>query len=290
MATVAESEPGAIMGALPWPEAATRITAGHPIIIPIGAAAKAHGPHLPLATDKITVEALGEKLAAALPILVAPTVGFGYYPAFVEYPASQHISGRLFEDLLTTLMRSFIDHGGRRILLLNDGVSTEAPVTLACHSIYAETGIRPAMAHLRLFGRGADHVLDNPDGGHADERETSLMLALRPDLVDLTKAMPAPAEHPNGAPSSKPRPGGARIMQPIRLAHGRLAGPGEHSCDGATGDPTLASAEKGAAILAATMEDLIQEIRRVFHDAPGMANTAMANTGMANTGADGDSE
>lgn len=258
--------PGAIMADLPWTEAANRIRAGHPVVLPIGAAAKAHGPHLPLGTDAITVEALGRRLAEALPVLVAPTVGFGFYPAFVEYPASQHIPARQFEDLLVTLMRGLIDHGVTRLLLMNGGVSTEAPVTVASHTIYAETGVRPAMAHLRLFGRSADTVLDDASGGHADERETSLMLALRPDLVDLAKAHPAPVD----PPTAKGTPSSARISQPIRLANGRPPGPGEQSSEGATGNPTLATAAKGAAILDATMADLTTEIRRVFADAPGM--------------------
>lgn len=254
------------MGDLPWTEAAARIKSGCPVIVPIGAAAKAHGPHLPLATDKITVEALGARLAAALPVLIAPTVGFGYYPAFVEYPASQHVPARQFEDLLVTLMCGFIDHGAARILLLNGGVSTEAPVAIACHTVYAETGVRPAMAHLRLFGRGADAVLDDPSGGHADERETSVMLALRPDLVDMSKARIAPGD----PPGADGQPGGARIAQPIRLANGRPPGAGEQSSDGATGSPDNATAEKGAAILEATLRDLVNEIRRVFPDAPGL--------------------
>lgn len=262
MSALKNASPGAIMGDLPWPEAAARIAAGYPIILPIGAAAKAHGPHLPLATDKITVEALSLRLAEALPVLVAPTVGFGFYPAFVEYPASQHISARQFEDLLVSLIKGLIDHGAKRILFLNGGVSTEAPITIAAHTIYAETGVRAAMAHLRLFGRDADAVLDNPSGGHADERETSVMLALRPDLVDIALARPAPDE--------ERLPGGARISQPIRLANGRPPGRGEYTSAGATGDPTKATAAKGAAILDAIMADLLNEIGRVFPEAPGM--------------------
>lgn len=236
-------------------------------MLPIGATAKAHGPHLPLGTDAITVEALGLRLAAALPALVAPPVGFGFYPAFVEYPASQHIPARQFEDLLVALMGGLIDHGVSQVLLLNGGVSTEAPVTIASHAVFAETGVRPAMARLRLFGRGADTALEDASGGHADERETSLMLALRPDLVDMTKARPAPAD----PPSDQGTASGARIVQPIRLAHDRGPGPCEQSSNGATGNPGLATAAKGAAILEATMADLISEIRRVFGDAPGMA-------------------
>lgn len=254
---------GAIMADLAWPEAARRMHAGQPVVLPIGAAVKAHGRHLPLGVDKIVVEAICARLAAKLPVLIAPTVGFGFYPAFVEFPPSQHIPARLFEDLLISLMQGFIAQGCTRVLLLNGGVSTEALVLTAAHAVYAETGVRPAMAHLRLFGRSTDAQLDDPSGGHADERETSVMLALRPDLVDLEQARLAPSD-PGGESS------GGRISQPIRLAHGRAPGAGEASADSATGDPTRATAAKGRGILDATEAELLAEIRHIFTGAPGL--------------------
>lgn len=252
---------------MPWTEAARRLAGGRPLLLPIGAAAKAHGPHLPLGTDRIVVEAIADRLAVQADCLVAPTVAIGYYPAFVEYPASQHIGAGLFQDLLTAVMRRFVESGARRLAILNNGVSTEGPVMVAAHAIYAETGVRPAVAHLRLFGRTADACLDDPTGGHADERETSVMLALRPDLVDLAAARPAPPE---------PQPlagGGGRFARPVRLAEGRPPGAGEASAAGATGDPTRATAAKGERLLAATIDELAAEIGRVF---PADADAAAA--------------
>jgi len=255
----AEGDPAtARIADMPWPEAARRLAGGRPLLLPIGAAAKAHGPHLPLGTDRIVVEAIAERLAAAADCLVAPTVAIGYYPAFVEYPASQHIDAGLFQDLLVAVMRRFVESGARRLVLLNNGVSTEGPVMVAAHAVYAETGVRPAVAHLRLFGRSADACLDDPTGGHADERETSVVLALRPDLVALAKARSAPPE-----PAAPARDGG-RLARPVRLAEGRPPGAGEASAAGATGDPTRATAAKGERLLAATIDELAAEIGRLF--------------------------
>lgn len=253
-----------------WPAAARALGEGHVLLAPIGAAAKAHGPHLPLGTDRIVVEALAERVAARTGALIAPTTTLGYYPAFVEYPVSQHIGADLFQALLEASLRRFVDSGATRIVILNNGVSTEGPVVVAGHTIYAETGVRPAIAQLRLFGRGADSELADPSGGHADERETSAMLALRPDLVDMAAAAAAPPETSQSEASpSGDRP---RLARPVRLAHGRPPGPGEASAAGATGDPRGATATKGHAILAATVEDLVAEVARVFPDAPGGAH------------------
>ncbi len=253
-----------------WADAGAGMRAGIPVVLPVGAAAKAHGPHLPLGTDRIVVEALAERLAARLPLLIAPTVGFGYYPAFVEFPASQHIPAPLFQALLDALMRRFVEAGARRLLILNNGVSTEGPIAIAAHTLYAETGVRPAIAHLRLFGAAADAVLTDPTGGHADERETSVMLALRPDLVDLSALDPA-------APAKPPPPAaavGGRFVRPVRLANARPPEPGEASASGATGDPRQATAAKGEIVLAAIMDELLAEARRVFPpgDAAGEAD------------------
>jgi creatinine amidohydrolase len=253
--------------ALPWPTVAKSLVGGSLLVLPIGAAAKAHGPHLPLGTDQFVVEALADRLAARLPVLIAPTIGIGYFPAFVEYPASQHISADLFQALLENVMRRFIASGAKNLLLLNNGVSTEGPVIVAAHTIYAETDVRPSVAQLRLFGRDADQHLDDPSGGHADERETSVMLALRPDLVDLSNAAPAPHEK---APSGS----GPRFARPVRLANGREPDDGESSFLGATGDPTRATAAKGQAVLAAIEADLMSEIARVFGDTSLPAGTS----------------
>src|SRR6266446_3088176 len=77
--------------------------------------------------------------------------------------------------------------------------------------------------HMRGLGAAADHLLDVPEGGHADERETSVMLALEPRSVRLD-----------------------------RLA---LDGPFERT--GATGDPRAATAFKGERILAARVDDMV---------------------------------
>ena len=61
---------------LTWPEAKARFEAGGLVVIPVGAASKAHGPHLPLKTDALTARALAQKLIERLPVIAAPVVGF----------------------------------------------------------------------------------------------------------------------------------------------------------------------------------------------------------------------
>src|ERR1700759_3279737 len=74
---------------LTWPEAKARFDADAVVVVPIGAAAKAHGPHLPLKTDALTARALGQGLIERLPVVAAPVLGLGFYPAFTGFAGSQ---------------------------------------------------------------------------------------------------------------------------------------------------------------------------------------------------------
>jgi creatinine amidohydrolase len=206
---------------LTWPEAKARFEAGMPVVVPVGAASKAHGPHLPLKTDALTARALAQKLIERLPMIAAPVVGFGFYPAFTAFAGSQHLSAATFKALLAELLGNLRGHGVARIVLLNTGVSTEKPIDEV-----AAGATDLLVLHMRGLGAAADRLLDVAEGGHADERETSVMLALDP--------------------------------RSVRMERLELDGPFEQT--GATGDPTRATAFKGERILAARVDDIVAAI------------------------------
>jgi creatinine amidohydrolase/Fe(II)-dependent formamide hydrolase-like protein len=211
---------------LTWSEAKARFDANAVVIVPIGAAAKAHGPHLPLKTDALTARALGQRLIERLPVVAAPVVGFGFYPAFTSFAGSQHLSADTFKALLGELIGNLTQHGVRRIALVNTGVSTEKPVD----EVAAATG---ALAlHMRAMGKVADALIEKKDGGHADERETSVVLALDPRSVRMDKLAPS--------------------------------GPFETTA--ATGDATLATAFKGERLLDARIDDLVAALAKRWPD------------------------
>jgi creatinine amidohydrolase len=221
---------GAFIENLTWIEVRQRIDLAHLVIIPIGAAAKAHGHHLPMQTDYLNARELAQRLCRRAPVLVAPVVSFGYYPAFVPFAGSQSLSRDTFQTLLVELMEGLIGHGARKLMLLNTGVSTEQPVDDAAAQIHRRYGVQPVASHMRLLGKSAQSVIVIGAGGHADERETSLMLAIAPQLVHLERAVVAQDDH--------------------------------FARSGATGDPRQASAAKGEALLQAMVEDLLRELGR----------------------------
>ncbi len=82
---------------LTWDEVARRLENGAAAILPIGAAAKQHGFHLPMNTDRVQAEWLAARLADRIDALIWPTVAYGYYPAFAEYAGSSSLSAPVFE-------------------------------------------------------------------------------------------------------------------------------------------------------------------------------------------------
>ena len=78
---------------LTWDEVARRIAGGAAAILPIGAAAKQHGFHLPLNTDRMQAEWFSARLAERFNALIWPTLSYGHYPAFTEYAGSEQPVG-----------------------------------------------------------------------------------------------------------------------------------------------------------------------------------------------------
>ena len=249
---------GAFLEDLTWPEVKARIDARAVVVVPIGAIAKEHGHHLPLKTDYLVARELARRVAQALPVLVAPVVSFGYYPAFVRYPGSQHLRADTFQALLAEILSKLIADGATRLAVINTGVSTEAPLRVVVRDLYAATGVRVHTADIRGLGRKTRALAKQKLGGHGDESETSTILAIAPELVRMDRAVVDYGHALDEKPSV--------FYTPVVFDGDPASGP-DYSVSGVRGDPTLATREKGEAILADMASELVDGLRVVFPDA-----------------------
>jgi creatinine amidohydrolase len=227
-----------------WDEVARHIAGGAAAILPIGAAAKQHGFHLPLNTDRIQAEFLASRLAERIDALIWPTLIYGYYPAFVAYAGSSSLSAATFEAVVHEIATEILRSGCRKLFVLNTGISTLAPVERALANLDADK-----VLHLRIhegprYRRAAAQLAEQSHGSHADELETSLMLALAPHLVDIARAEPSPA---------------IGHEAPGPLTPSDVNSP-NYSRSGSYGDPTLATSAKGEILLAAMLDDLREQV------------------------------
>ena len=224
-----------------WDAVARRIGAGAAAILPIGAGSKQHGLHLPLNTDRIQAEYLARHLAAQIDALIWPTLGYGHYPAFVEYAGSTSLSAATFENVVAEIASDILRHGCRALFVLDTGISTRA----ADRARAGAAGARQRAAsedsrRAALSPRRRPDLAEQSHGSHADELETSLMLAIAPELVDMSRAEASP-------PIERAMPG--------RLTPTDKTSP-NYSRSGSFGDPTLATRAKGDILLAAMVDDI----------------------------------
>jgi creatinine amidohydrolase len=229
---------------LTWDRVRDRLAAGAAAILPIGAGAKEHGLHMPMGTDKVFAGYCGRALAEKIDALIWPSLTYGAYPAFVAYAGSVSLSDETFQAVVTEVADALIGFGAKRILILDTGLSTIAPVDAAIGASRDPSCIR----HLKVFAgprfeEAVREIRQQPYGSHADEIETSLMLVVAPELVDMARAKPSPFS------AAGPSPGA--------LSPDDRSSP-NYAPSGSFGDPTLASADKGSRLLAAIIEDMME--------------------------------
>lgn len=233
---------GVLLWDLTWVEAEAALTPDTVVVLPLGAASKEHGPHLLLKNDWLLAEYYKERVLAAADVVIAPTLGYHHYPAFVEYPGSTSLSAETSRDVVVEICRGLARFGPRRFYVLNTGVSTVKPLRAAAEVLAAEGILLRFTDILALAEPVEKEVSEQPGGTHADEIETSMMLYIAPQTVDMSKAVR------DYAPKEKP--GFSRTPD----------GPGHYSATGIWGDPTLATREKGQKVVEHMVAGILAEI------------------------------
>src|SRR5262249_20710228 len=90
---------------LTWKEAVQFLTPQTVVMIPLGAASKEHGPHLKLSNDLLIADYLTKEVMARTKVVVAPTVNYHFYPAFVEYPGATSLRFETAVALIVDICR-----------------------------------------------------------------------------------------------------------------------------------------------------------------------------------------
>jgi len=199
---------GVMLGDLTWVEAERILGPDMVVVIPLGAGAKEHGPHLRLDNDATLADWYRKRVLETADVVIAPTLNYHYYPAFLEYPGSTHLSFETSRDMVVDIARSLAGYGVRRIYVLNTGVSTMGPLE-ASAEILAREGILLRFTNiLEASKKVEEQVSEQQRGTHADELETSMILYMAPDRVDMTKAVKDDSPYQRGGLTRDPnKPG-----------------------------------------------------------------------------------
>jgi creatinine amidohydrolase len=242
---------GVRLADLNWQQASDVLRSDTVVVIPLGAGAKEHGPHLKLSTDEIVSDYLTGRVVEAADVVVAPSLRYHYYPAFVDYPGSTSLSLDTARAVSVDAVLSLARFGPKRFYVLNTGISTTRALEPAARLLAAQ-GI--LLTYTDLDGRLdrlSASIRQEEGGTHADEIETSIMLYIDPASVDMRRAV---KEY---SPS----------QGPLQLTRQR-GGPGTYSETGIWGDPTLATREKGQFVVEGLVRGILEDIETLRHATP----------------------
>jgi len=230
---------------LTWVQAERVLDTNTVVVIPLGAEAKEHGPQLRLKNDFVLAEYYAARVLNASKVVVYPTMNYGFYPAFVDYPGSTTLRLATSRDMIVDVIRTIARHGPKRFYVLNTGVSTLRALAPARDSL-AASGIVMTYTDILNIGKAAEESVRRQEGGtHADEIETSVMLYMHPELVDMSKAV---KDYHPGA-------GGLTRDSATAVRENKT-----WSRSGTFGDATLATREKGRIVVEAQVKGMLAEI------------------------------
>jgi creatinine amidohydrolase len=235
---------GVELAKLSWVEAERVLRPEAVVVIPLGAALKEHGPHLPLDNDRHLERWLSRQVLRAADVVMVPAVPYHHYPGFLEYPGTISLRLETARDLIVDLVRSLARHGPRRFYVLNTGVSTVKALGPAAEVLSREgLLLRYTDLHVAL-GPARQRLLRQEGGTHADEAETSMMLELAPGVVRMDRAVKD--YRPDTGPGL------------TRRADNRAS---TYSPTGVWGDPTLATRAKGRELLRAYVDAVLVDLQ-----------------------------
>lgn len=246
---------------LSWPQF-HEINKDLPVVVPLGACEQ-HGPHLPVFVDTIQVSQIARRVESQLAndILLTPTMWIGSSHHHKDFSGTISMVPSVFGQVVQEIARSIIRAGFRRVFFLNGHGGNVAPAQSALTELVA-TDDRASDTHLALASWwlvAAEEIqsqkigLNQPVVSHACAFETSLMLALRPDLVDLSKLPPkrSPVLHNTWFHSEDDS---SQRVSVFKRFH-------RFTPDGAMGQPQEATADHGTAILKAVVEQTVAFLR-----------------------------
>jgi creatinine amidohydrolase len=239
-----------------WGEIKERVQPNTVVVIPVGATEQ-HGPHLPLGTDSYLVTAsvrqAAERVADKIGILVAPTLPFGFSAHHMDFPGTLSVTIPTYVALLTELVECLIQHGLRKILLLNghggnhEAIQAVARQITERHRVMIGAATYWNVAHAKLEAADVKAVGGAP--GHASGFETSCMLVVAPELVNLERL-------PREDQSIPAQNQGRRTLAGLGVMFTPHAT--QHPPSGIWGDPTLVRPDRGPVFVRAVVDALAE--------------------------------
>ena len=233
-----------------------------PVVLPI-AATEQHGPHLPLATDRMIGEHFARRLHETIPdeVLILPYVPVGCSEHHMDFPGSLTFTHGTFLAMVVEILESVAAHGFTNLIISN-AHGGNIGIGQVAMEVFGKRHPEVNVVMLTWWKVAAEALLELTETGeggvgHACEFETSLIMHIAPHLVQtdqIRAGYPRPTFE--WAKADMLRSGKASVYRTARNS----------TYEGVHGDPTAASPEKGEAVTTAVLESLLAIVRSLIDD------------------------
>lgn len=229
---------------LTWEEIARLPEMGGMVLLPVGATEQ-HGPQLATSVDSVTAEKLAHAASAATGIPVLPTLHYGCSLGHSQrWPGTLSLQPQTLIDVIVQIGEWAYASAARKLVIINGHVTNFAPLRCALEVLRSK--FDDLMVAIRNVAEVSPRVRKEFDADaidwHANAAETSLMLALEPELVRPDRI--AASDDPD-------RTAGLMFAHPVNRT----------SRNGVTGRPSLATRADGERLFSWMVEDLVAQLR-----------------------------
>ena len=213
-----------------------------PVILPV-AATEQHGPHLPLATDRMIGWHFAQSLHQKIPdkVLILPSVAVGCSSHHMDFAGTLSVSHATFGAYVEEILEAVVEHNFQNLIILNSHGGNQGIGQVILEQLGPDVPTLIFITWWKLALEGLSKITETPMGGvgHAGEFETSLMLHIAPHLVKEDKIEKGQNQSTfSWAEADMLRGGKASLYRSMY----------EMTPNGVFGDPTAASAKKGEQI------------------------------------------
>lgn len=167
-----------------WQEAREAFKGTKVAIIPTGSTEQ-HGPHLPIGTDFLIADYISKKVAGKANAIVTPVIPVGFAVYHTDFEGSLSVPTDILSSYYLSIADSLIKYGITHILFINGHGGNGAALNDVCRNL-RDRGITAAYIQWWDVAGGINHAWSTL--GHGDIVETSIMLKIAPESVDMSKA------------------------------------------------------------------------------------------------------
>lgn len=239
-----------------WPEIQERLKIVDTAILPCGAIEQ-HGPHLPVDVDHFDAYYMAKKVAEACTApapFVLPPIPYGVSYHHSEFKGTISVTNNALSALIYDIGMSLAHNGIKKIVILNGHGDNKPTLTYAAQMINRDAKIFVCVETGETSDIDLYDLIDTHNDIHAGEIETSTTLAVRPELVDMSKAVDETLDLNNEYLDFTSDRGVSWYVHTKRI-----------SKSGVMGNARKATAEKGQVMWSLSIEKMKEFIESIMH-------------------------